>query len=138
MRLLFGHDDEVARYVGSKNARPFHSPVSTIGIVAPNGAIVGGIVFTGYNGDGVELSLAGRGVVSRGVWRAVLDYVFRQLRCSRLQVHTRRDNLKIRHMAPKAGFKFEGKARRFYGDCDGLCYSLTRDDVPAFVQRWRL
>lgn len=138
-RLLIGHDDLVAGWVKEITGKVFHPPFSTIGIVGPDGDFSGAFVFTGYNGDGIEMSLAGRGVVSRDAWRAVLAYVFDQLKCSRLQMHTSRRNRKVRknlaELFPKG---FEGIARRFYGRDDAVCFALTVDDLPAFRQKWRL
>ena len=135
--ILYAYDREVADYVGQANGKPFKIVDATIGVVS-GGRLIGGFVFTGHNGDGIELSLAGRGCITREAWRAVTRYVFDQLGCARLQVHTRRSNKAIKTTAPKGGFRFEGVARRFYGDEDGLCYSLTRDDLQAFRQRWGL
>ncbi len=137
MNLLLGHDEAVAAWVGQHIHKPFHPPFTAIGAVDLQGTLRGGFVFTGYNGATVELSLAGR--TDRGLWRAMLAYAFEQLGCSRLQIHTERDNLTVRHLAPRLGFTFEGKARNFYGQGrDALQYSLVSDDLQAFRARWRL
>jgi RimJ/RimL family protein N-acetyltransferase len=139
MNLLIGHDNTVADWVGQRIHKPFHPPFAAIGAVDQQGHLRGGFVFTGYNGATVELSLAGAGVANRGLWRAVLAYAFEQLGCSRLQIHTERDNLTVRHLAPRLGFTFEGKARNFYGQGrDALQYSLVSQDLPDFRRRWRL
>lgn len=137
--LLFGHDRDVCEFVGSVVGKPFGDvPKTTIGIVSPEGKIIGGYVFTGYTGPSIEMSLAGSGVALRDTWTAVLSYVFGQLGCVRLQVHTRRDNARARKQATRLGFRYEGTMRRYYGDVAGLVYSLTADDLPAFRERWRL
>lgn len=137
--ILLGHDQIVAEWVGSKTGKPFHAPFTAIGIIDSDGTLTGGYVFTGYNGDGVELSLAGKGVVSRDGWRAVLDYVFIQLNCVRLQMHTSRRNKRVcrnlHELFPKG---YEGIAKRFYGRDDGVCYALTADTLGDFKSRWRL
>lgn len=140
MNLLLGHDKTVADWVGLRVGKPFHAVDAAIGAVDQSGRLVGGFVFTGFNGSCIELSMAGRAsVVSRGVWRAVAAYVFDQLGCSRLQIHTAADNREIRRLAPRLGFTFEGKSRNFYGHGrDALQYSLTTGDLPAFRKRWRL
>jgi RimJ/RimL family protein N-acetyltransferase len=139
MNLLLGHDEAVATWVASRVGKSFHAPFTAIGAVDATGHLQGGFVFTGYNGSSVELSLAGHGVAQRGLWRVVLAYVFGQLKCSRLQIHTARDNLTVRHLAPRLGFTFEGKSRNFYGSGrDALVYALVSDNVPAFWRRWRL
>lgn len=137
MNLLLGHDTAVAEWVGTMNRKAFHPPFSAIGVLDSRGKIVGGFVFTGYNTDGVEMSLAGWGVQSRDAWRAVIAYVFGQLGCVRMQMHTRRSNRPVRKMAARL-FHYEGTALRFYGEENGLCYSLTADDLPAFRAKWKL
>lgn len=134
--ILLGEDKAVAEFVGSKLGKPFDLIHTTMGILN-GGRIVGGYVFTGYNGSSIEMSLAGK-VAFRSSWAAVLDYVFDQLKCSRLQIHTRKDNTRVQKLAPRLGFKYEGTMRRFYGDASALCYSLTVDDLPAFRQQWKL
>lgn len=136
--ILLGHDQAVADWVSGITGKPFHAIDAAIGSVTPEGRLTGGFVFTGHNGDSIEMSLAGHGVTSRGMWRAVIRYVFGQLGCSRLQIHTAASNKAVRKLAPKLGFTFEGKARRFYGNEDAFLYSLTVDDLPAFCTRWRL
>lgn len=136
--LLFQHDEAVADWVGRMVGKPFQAPFTTIGIVDGSGTLRGGFVFTGYTGDEIEMSLAGSQCFSRGVWRGVLAYVFDQCGCKRLQIHTRASNKAVRKQAPKGGFRYEGTARRMYGDENGLTYSLTVDDLPAFRKKWRL
>lgn len=137
--ILLGHDQTVADWVATKTGKPFHPPFTAIGIIDCAGTLTGGYVFTGYNGDGVELSLAGRGVITRDGWRVVLDYVFSQLGCVRMQMHTSRRNKKVckilHNQFPKG---FEGIAKRFYGKDDGVVYALTIDNLSAFRARWKL
>lgn len=138
--ILLGHDAAVADYVGRLLGKPFSAelPYSAIGVISPDGRLTGGYVFTGYNGTMVELSLAGAGVAARSAWCAVLAYVFDQLGCARLQVHTRRDNVKARKQATRLGLRYEGTMRAFYGDCPALVFSLVSEDLPEFRRRWRL
>lgn len=136
--IVLDRSEQVAEWVSRFSGKPFHRPYDTIGIVNSAGEFTGGFVFTGYNGDSVEVSVAGRGCASRSAWRAVLSYVFEQLHCSRLQAHTRMSNKRNRVIISQMGMKYEGIARRFYGKDHGVLFSLTVDDLPAFRARWRL
>lgn len=136
--IVLGHSETVATWVARQCGKPFHPPFEAIGIAGSDGALTGGFVFTGFNGDGIEVSVAGHGIASRGAWRAACNYAFDQLGCARLQMHTRRSNRAVRRILPRFGMTFEGVARRFYGDEDGLVFSLTASDLPAFRARWRL
>ncbi len=136
--ILLGHDEAVAGWVGSITGKPFAPPFTAIGAINPEGHLTGGFVFTGFNGTCIEMSLAGRGVFGRPLWRGIIFYVFEQLKADRIQMHTAVSNKAVRKLAPRLGFAFEGKARRFYGREDAFVYSLVRDDLPSFQKRWRL
>lgn len=140
MNLLFGHDKTVAEWVARQaHSKPPVAPYTAFGFVDSRGTLTGGCVFTGYNGDTVELSLAGRSAATRSGWAAITSYVFDQLGCSRLQMHTnRRNKHTLRMLAGRLGVRYEGVARRFFGKDDGVCYSLTVDDLAAFRAKWRI
>lgn len=141
MPLLFGHDKTVAEWVARQaNSKPAVAPFTAFGFVDAGGRLTGGCVFTGYNGDTVELSLAGRGAATRAALAAVVSYVFDQLACSRLQMHTKRRNKRVLKMlAGRLGVHYEGVARSYFGkNDDGVVYALTRDDLPAFRAKWRI
>lgn len=143
--LLFGHDKSVAEWVAKQaNSKAPTADFSAFGFVDGAGRLTGGCVFTGYNGTSIELSLAGRAVATRSGWAAIIQYVFGQLGCQRLQMHTnRRNKHTLRMLAPPAGagglgVRYEGVARRFFGKDDGIVYSLTVDDLPAFKAKWKI
>lgn len=138
MSILFGHDQAVAEWVGKKVGKPFSPPFVAFGALDGQGTLTAGAVFTNYQKDSIELSLAGRGVVQRQLWFAIINYVFDQLACSRLGIVTHERNKAVKRMAPKMGFKFEGKLRKQFGNADGYVYSLTDDDLPEFRKRWKL
>lgn len=141
MNLLFGHDSVVAEWVAKQaNSKPPVEPYTAFGFVSPDGRLTGGCVFTGYNGDTVELSLAGRGAATRACMAAIVSYVFDQLGCQRLQMHTRRNNRHVlRMLAKRLGVKYEGVAKRYFGkQGDGVVYALTTDDLPAFRAKWKI
>jgi len=128
VKILVGEDVIVRSWVSQKTGDPHHDG-ETLGILSEQGRIIGGFIFTNWTGAGIELTLAGRGCVSRLAWQAVGDFVFRHKGCVRLQVVTRKSNKRVRTMAPRFGFKFEGTLRRYYGDEDGLCFSLLRNEA---------
>ncbi|MBX5089347.1 GNAT family N-acetyltransferase [Rhizobium lentis] len=129
MIFLRGEDEIVSAYVSGQTGDRYSDVLRTLGILNHEGRIIGGFVVTNYTGFGAELSIAGRGCVARDAWKALGDIVFGELGCQRLSVTTRRSNKRVRKMAPKFKFKFEGIARRFYGDEDGIVFSLLRDEA---------
>lgn len=130
MRILVGEDEIVRAWVSQKIGQPIEQG-ETLGVLTPEGRLIGGFVFNHFQGDCIDMSLAGRGCILRSVWQAVGSYVYRQRGCARLQVVTRSSNKAVRSMAPRLKFKFEGKLRRFYGNEDGLLFSLLREEAIA-------
>lgn len=129
MIFLRGEDQIVSAYVSGQTGDQYAEVMRTLGVLSEEGRIIGGFVLTNYTGYGVEMSLAGRGCVSRNAWDILGDIVFRELGCQRLSITTRRSNKRVRKLAPRFKFKFEGAARRFYGNEDGLVFSLLRDEA---------
>lgn len=129
MMVLLGENAIVCAYVGSLTGDTYSDCIRSIGIISDEGRLVGGIVFTNYTGAGVEMSLAGRRSITPTAMQAIGDVAFGDLGCMRLSVTTRKSNKRVCKIAPRAGFKFEGIARRFYGDEDGVVLSLLRDEA---------
>ncbi len=139
--LLLGHDTVVAEWVARQaHSKPPVAPYTAFGFVDRRGTLVGGCVFTGYNGDSVELSMAGRAAATRTGWAAITKYVFDQLGCSRLQMHTRRSNRHVLKMlAKRLGVQYEGVARHYFGkDAHAVVYALTIDGLQPFRAKWKI
>lgn len=145
MRLVFGQDSVVASWVAAQaHSKAPTADFSAFGFVNASGALTGGCVFTGYNGTSVELSLAGRAAATRSGWAAIIQYVFVQLKCDRLQMHTRRSNKHtLKMLAPPIGhgglgLRYEGVAECYFGREDGIVYALTRKNLAAFRAKWKI
>lgn len=139
--LLFGHDKTVAEWVARQaHSKPPVAPYTAFGFVDSRGTLTGGCVFTGYNGDTVELSLAGRSAATRGAWGAITNYVFEQLGCVRMQMHTRHKNKRVlRMLANRLGVKYEGVSKHYFGkNAHGVVYAMTIDELADFRAKWRL
>jgi len=131
MRLVFAAPQAVAGLLAEEIGEAFSPPVSTIGVVDDAGNLVAGVAFTNYTGYGIEMTLAGRQCLTRSVRQAICDYVFGWLGCRRLAIVTRRSNRRVRRLAPRLGFTFEGRARGYYGEEDGLAYSLLSEEAVS-------
>lgn len=127
----------VAAYVARFAGKPFSPPFVAFG-VERDGEVIGGFVFNGYTGPSIEVSLAGRAVISREAWREVLRYVFVQCGCARLGMATPVTNRGACVLARKAGMVYEGPGRRECGAVNSARFSLTVDDLPKFRERWHL
>lgn len=127
MRLLRGHDETVARWVGDQVDGYFPPPFEALGIIDRRGVLCGGFVLRWQHNETAELSLATRGhVLSNGIIRGFFVWAFHECGVWRLQIRTSKRNRAIKRAAPKMGFRFEGAARDWYGPgADALVWYMT-------------
>jgi len=90
---------------------------SAIGVVEPNGKLVGAGLFQNYNGANLEFSYYGRRTMTLGIVRALFRIAV-AFDPSRLTVVTAKKNRKLIRALQKIGFKLEGAQRRYYGQRD--------------------
>ena len=133
--MVFGRDREVASWAEQFLPRPmglmaraFTAPFVAIGVADRSGALTGAFVITGYDGNDVNVSVAGRGAIARTPLRVVTGYIFDELGCSRITVTTRAANARVISIAKRLGFKREGTLRRLYGKEDGVLLGLLQKD----------
>ena len=133
--MLFGFDSDVAEFVGKNMEREFAPPFTAIGVLDQNGNLVGGMVFSDYTGSNIEITIYGPGLMSRKVVSQCFDYVFNQLKCSRLTARTRRSNRLMRKLLPRLGFDYEATIKHYFGTergDDALLFRLT----PEYASKW--
>lgn len=136
MQMVFGKSRIVAQFIAERSGMQFSPATSMIGVIDDAGNLTAGIAFTGYTGFGIEMTLAGSACLLRSVRQAICDYAFGALGCRRLQITTARSNKRVRKLAPRLGFTFEGRARGYYGDEDGFVYSMLSDEAVR-LGHWR-
>lgn len=136
MMLLRDEPEIVSAFVAGQTGDQYTDVMRALGILSQEGRIIGGVLLTNYTGFGVELTLAGRGCISRSAWQAIGDMAFGELGCERISVTTRKSNKRVCRLAPRLKFKFEGVARRYYGKEDGVMFSLLRDEATRYGY-WR-
>lgn len=129
MMLLLDEPEIVSAFVSGKTGDQYTDVMRALGILSQEGRIIGGVLLTNYTGFGVELTLAGKGCISRSAWQAIGDMAFGELGCERISVTTRKSNKRVCRLAPRLHFRFEGIARRFYGSEDGVVYSMLRNEA---------
>jgi hypothetical protein len=137
MHLIYGRDDDVARFVASLIpfcARRGFGDCTAIG-VASGGRLSGGFVFHDYAPEFgvIELSFAGAGRrwLTRAVLHGVFSYVFDELGC---QLACARTPARLRHavrIAGAYGFRQVRVPRLFGRDEDGIVSTLTVEDWRA-------
>lgn len=129
MMLLRDEPQIVSAFVSGQTGDQYTDVMRALGILSREGRIIGGVLLTNYTGFGVELTLAGKGCISRSAWQAIGDMAFGELGCERISVTTRKSNKRVCRLAPRLKFKFEGIARCFYGREDGVVYSMLRNEA---------
>ena len=132
MRLLVGHDDTVAGWVGNKFGEAFIPPFLALGIIDKTGLLRGGLVIRPCNTSTCDLTVYSEGAITPGIWRKLWQVIFLDLNFARCVVQTHKKNKPLKQVIPKLGFKFEGVAKNFYGvGHDALQFSMTPD-----ICRW--
>jgi hypothetical protein len=107
-----------------------------IGIVDDMGALVGGIMFTNWNGSDAEVHVYGPGKLNRRTVRLIFTLAAKHFNVNRLTVRTRKD-----HMArgvEKLGAVYEGEVKRLYGPSDedrhtGKQYAFFREAIDRLA-----
>lgn len=118
-------DDRVAKFVGEKLDTIIYPPFTAMGL-EKNGNVVAGVIFNCYTGPSIELTVAGKGW-TRKFFREVGSYVFRQLKCARMQFITEDDG--VAKLAERLGGKREGILRDRYGKGrDGIMISVLEQE----------
>lgn len=124
MQLVLQQDAAVAEWLFRiSNCRPMLYNMA-IGLSDDTGALVGGIMFTGWNGSDVEVHVYSPGQLKRRVVRLIFGLASKHFNVNRVTIRTRKD-----HMArgvQKLGAVYEGTVRRLYGPSD--------DDIHAGQQ----
>lgn len=112
----------------------FVPPFTALGWEA-SGKIVGGVVFNCFTEHDIELTIAGRGAVTRQALRDIATYVFLQLGASRGSIRTRASRADIIDQALRIGFKREGYHPKLFGEDDGVSLGMTRADCRWLEDR---
>jgi hypothetical protein len=129
VRILIGADPDVDTFVAIETGDPMYGSFRTIAIRNGQGRLVAGLCLNNYTGNGIELSGAGKAICLRSARQKLCDLVFGFLGCRRMSITVRKSNKRMRALAPRLGFKFEGIARAYYGNEDGLVLSLLINEA---------
>lgn len=114
--IIIGQDARVARWMFEvSNSRPMQYNMA-IGLADESGALVGGAMFTEWNGSNAEIHFTGVGNLTRRVVRLIFGLAVMQFDLNRLTVHTRKRSMA--RGVTKLGAKFECVCKRLYGPTD--------------------
>lgn len=109
-----------------------------VGLVDDAGDIVGGFMFTGYNGSDAEVHYYGPGALTRRVVRSMMQIAAKALKLNRLTIRTRKPSMA--RGVRKLGAEYEGEIRRLYGPTDedhhaGQQYVFWRETILKLARK---
>ena len=137
IRLVFGHDEYVAKWVQQQFPHiTSFDPCAAIG-VADDDRLIAGVVYNNYHGHVIMVSMAstGRQWCNKRIIRVLLAYPFEQLKVRRLEVNVAKRNKHTRKLLERAGFKFEGNRRQAWHDgTDAIQYSMLRHEAEQWLK----
>lgn len=123
----------VMKELGVRAAKPYRA----MALVGDNQRVVAGVVYNGYNGANVDITVYAPGHLTASAMAAVFRYAFDKLRCTRVTARTRRDNpLHRDQILTRMGFKQEATAPHYYGPRDdAIVYRMLRRECPWIGDR---
>lgn len=128
--ILYGHDAEIAEWVGSELECYFEPAAKAIGLVL-KGRIIAGVVYHTYRpGYNIEMSIASITPrwANENSLRAFFTYPFIQLNLPRVTAVTSNKATSVQKFLERLGFIKEGMMREAHPDGDALIYGLLRKD----------
>jgi len=134
--IIIGQDARVARWMFEvSNSRPMLYNMA-VGLADESGALVGGIMFTGFNGSEIECHFYGPGTLNRRILRLIMGLAVKQFNVNRMTVRTRKKSMA--RGVTKLGAVFEGTIRRLYGPSDerhhsGRQYAFFRETMEKLA-----
>lgn len=138
MRLLFNEDGHVAQWMFLKSrCQPMQFNLA-IGLVDDSGQIIGGFMFTGWNGSDAEVHYYGPKALKRRVVRAMMWIAANVLKLNRLTIRTRKESMARGVL--KLGAEYEGTIKRLYGPTDedrhaGHQYVFWRETILKLANK---
>jgi RimJ/RimL family protein N-acetyltransferase len=132
MRVIADKAEQVAAWASKRLGTKFVAPYSAIGFETDEGKPVGALIFNDYTGENIEMSVVG--LWTKKMFRVAGDYTFNQLGVQRVTARTNINKKKVISVLVAAGFRVEGRARRYYPDgSDALLFGMLKEECD-----WRL
>jgi len=135
VRLLYGHDDEVAEFVNERlPQRENFAGGKAIGVIDGNGYLVAGWIWHNYSPEAQVIEFSGAADTPRWMTRNILHeifaYAFDIIGCQMVATRNSGANVRLHRQLRAYGFDRHDIPRLFGRDEDGVVWTLTDD-------RWR-
>jgi RimJ/RimL family protein N-acetyltransferase len=101
-----------------------------IGLAAQDGAPIAGVVYTDFTGHSLQMLAArfGTAPITRGFYRAIFDYPFRQLGCRKVFALVNAGNHRALQLDARLGFVVEAVVAGWYrGGTELVILGMTRE-----------
>lgn len=137
MKLLYGHSDEVERFVASLIPRcaDGFGPCQAIGVIDGEGRLVAGWVWHGWDPAAETMEFSGAAITSKWMTRAILQelfsYAFERVGCQMVMTRNSTDNKRLHRQLAAYGFTRWDVPRLFGRNEDGVFWTLLDDDWKA-------
>ena len=138
--LLFDCDEHVARWLFNFLQCSRHYTYDrAVGLIDPQGGLIGGVLFQNWNGPNVEFSYYGKSTLTLGVTRCLARYILTEFDPARLTAITSKRNRQLMRALQRLGFRLEGVQRCYYGskDCNrntGVRFVAFRDAIERVAK----
>jgi hypothetical protein len=128
-RLIRNAPEEVKAWATIKTGIRFSEPCSAIGVTNSRGKLIGAAIFNDYQQKNVAVSVVGKGAFRKDVLRELARFIFIDLACERVSITVRKDNELVLDLAIRAGWRVEGRKRKFFDDgCDAIIMGMLRSE----------
>lgn len=127
--MVITGQDAVLLHWARKNGFEDCGPASAMGF-SINGEIVAVAVFFNYRSPDIEIGVISKTPrwASRGHLKAIAQYVYGQLNCSRLTAHVNASDSKLCGLMGRLGFQREGTLRAASAFGDVAVYGLLKEE----------
>ena len=133
MRLLYGHDADVEKFVAARVPGcpdGFGASRST-GVIDETGRLVAGWSWHGWNPHAGTIEFSGAAITPKWMTRAILQelfaYAFNKVGCQMIVTRNSATNTTLHRQLKSFGFSRIDFPRLFGRDEDGVVWSLTDD-----------
>lgn len=137
MRPLFGHNEEVARFVASliPGMERGFGDCTAIGVLDAQEQLVAGIVYHNYNPEAGVIEFSGASLTPKWYGRHLLDlffgYPFEQLGCQMVVTRNSEHNTRLHRQLRAYGFRCHPIPRGRGRDEAEMIWTLTEEDWQA-------
>jgi len=134
MRLLYGHDADVERFISQlvPGCEDGFGASRCVGVIDSKGYLVAGWAWHGWNPHAGTIEFSGASITPKWMTRAILNelfaYAFNTVGCQMVMTRNSVTNTRLHRQLKNYGFTRFDVPRLFGRDEDGVFWTLTDSD----------